>query len=161
MRGDQFRAWVKRRPQHTLMKVGPVKRLPKLPSDGTFSVVTVATQVAEVHATAQHKDRDEQRGKELPLRLTEAGHLLQDVVDDCHKLFTGERGSGIRSPYLTSLWPHLLTPFVQKLSEVLMKKISLNNSFVTFTLCVRYSRFYRRRGRLVVAPFLFNEPVKG
>src|SRR5438105_1743234 len=28
MRGDQFRAWVKRRPQHALMKVGPVKRLP-------------------------------------------------------------------------------------------------------------------------------------
>jgi hypothetical protein len=52
------------------MKVGPVKRLPKLPCDGAFRVIAVATQVAEVDATAQHKDRDEQRGKELPLGRT-------------------------------------------------------------------------------------------
>ena len=52
MRRDQFRAWVERRHQHTLMQVGPVKRLPKLPGDGAFSVVAVATQVAEGDATA-------------------------------------------------------------------------------------------------------------
>jgi len=85
MRGDQFRAWVKRRPQHALMKVWPVKRLPKLPGDGAFRVIAVATQVTEVDATASHKDRDEQRGEELPLGLTEPGHLLQNVVDNCHK----------------------------------------------------------------------------
>jgi len=78
------------------MKVRPVKRLPELPRDGAFSVVAVATQVAEVDAAAQHEDRDEQRGQELPLRLTERGHLLQDVVDNCHKPFTGSSGSGIR-----------------------------------------------------------------
>ena len=89
MRRDQFRARVERRHQHALMKVGPVKRLPKLPCDGAFRVVAVATQVAEVDATAQHKDRDEQRGQELPLWLTEPGHLFQDVVDNCHKPFTG------------------------------------------------------------------------
>ena len=65
MRGDQFRAWVKRPHEDTLMKVGPVKRLPKLPCDGAFRVVAVATQVAEVDATAQHKDCDKQRRKEL------------------------------------------------------------------------------------------------
>ena len=89
MRRDQFRAWVKRRPQHALMKVWPVKRLPKLPCDRAFSVVAVATQVAEVDATTQHKDRDKQRRKELPLGLTEPGHLFQDIVDHCHKPFTG------------------------------------------------------------------------
>ena len=97
MRGDQFRVWVKSRPQYTLMKCGPVKRLPKLPCDGAFRVVAVATEVAEVDATAQHKDRDKQRGKELPLGLTEAGHLVQEVVDYCHKPFTGSSGSGIHN----------------------------------------------------------------
>ena len=96
MRGDQFRAWVERRHEHALMQVRPVKRLPKLPCDGAFSVVAVATQVAEVDAATQHKDRDEQRGKELPLWLTEAGHVFQDVVDNCHKPFTGSSGSGMR-----------------------------------------------------------------
>ena len=71
------------------MKGRPVKRLPELPRDGAFIIVAVATQVAEVDATASHQDRDEQRGKELPLRLTECGYLLQDVVDKCHRLFTG------------------------------------------------------------------------
>src|SRR2546421_8937542 len=123
MRRDQFRVRVERRHQHALMKVGPVKRLPKLPCDGAFRVVAVATQVAEVDATAQHKDRDEQRGKELPLWLTEPGHLFQDVVDHCHKPFTGSSGSGIRHPYLTSSWPYLLTPFAQKMSEVLYYKL--------------------------------------
>jgi len=66
------------------MKVGPVKRLPKLPCDGAFSVVAIATQIAEVDATASHQDRDEQRGKELLLWLTEPGHLFQDVMDNCH-----------------------------------------------------------------------------
>jgi hypothetical protein len=28
-------------------------------------------------------------------------------------------GSGMRSPHLTSLWPHLFTPFAQKMTEVL------------------------------------------
>src|SRR4029453_2228140 len=96
MRRDQFRARVERRHQHALMKVWPVKRLPKLPCHGAFRVVAVATQVAEVDATTQHKDRDEQRGKELPLWLTEPGHVGQDVVDNCHKPFTGSSGSGIR-----------------------------------------------------------------
>src|SRR4030095_14414914 len=78
MRRDQFRVRGKRRHEHTLMKVGPVKWRPKLPCDGTFRIVAVATQVAEVDATAQHEDRDEQRGQELPLGLTESGHLFQD-----------------------------------------------------------------------------------
>src|SRR5215831_10002349 len=114
MRRDQFRARVERRHQHALMKVRPVKRLPELPRDGAFSVVAVATQVAEVDAAAQHEDREEQRGQELPLRLTEPGHLLQDVVNNCHKPFTGSSGSGMRYPHLTSSWPHLLTPFAKK-----------------------------------------------
>src|SRR5262247_556534 len=52
MRRDQFRVRGKRRHQHALMKVGPVKWPPKLPCNGTFSIVTVATQVAEVDAPA-------------------------------------------------------------------------------------------------------------
>jgi hypothetical protein len=52
MRGDQCRAWGKRRPQHALRKVWPVKRLPKLPGDGAVRVIAVAPQVAEVDATA-------------------------------------------------------------------------------------------------------------
>src|SRR5215468_2979466 len=101
MRRDQFRLRDERRHQHALMKVGPVKRLPELPRDGAFRIVAVATQVAEVDATAQHKDRDEQRGQELPLWLTEPGYLLQDVIDYGHKPLTGSSGSGIRSPHLT------------------------------------------------------------
>src|SRR4030095_3162058 len=119
MRRDQFRVRVERRHQHTLMKVGPVKRLPKLPRDGAFSIVAVATQVAEVDATAQHKDCDKQRGKKLPLWLTEPGYLLQDDIDYCHKPLTGSIGSGIRSPHLTSSRPRLFSPFPQKMSEVL------------------------------------------
>jgi hypothetical protein len=53
------------------------------------------------------------------LGLTEPGHLLQEVVDKCHKPFTSSSGSGIRLPHLTSSWPPLLTPFAQKMSEVL------------------------------------------
>jgi hypothetical protein len=30
--------------------------------------------------------------------LTEARHLFQDVVDNCHKPFTGSSGSGMRQP---------------------------------------------------------------
>jgi hypothetical protein len=116
---DQFRVRVERRHQYALMKVGPVKRLPELPRDGAFSIVAVATQVAEVDATAQHKGCDEQRGKKLPLGLTEPGYLFQDVIDYCHKPFTGSSGSGIRSPHLTSSRPRLFTPFAQKMSEVL------------------------------------------
>jgi hypothetical protein len=89
MRRDQFRVRGKRRHQHALMKIGPVKWRPKLPCDGTFRIVAVATQVAEGDATAQHEDRDEQRGQELPLGLTESGHLFQDVFDYYHKPFTG------------------------------------------------------------------------
>src|SRR5262249_10732301 len=91
MSRDQFRVRGKRRHQHALMQVGPVKWRPQLPCDGTFRIVAVATQVAEVDATAEHKDRDEQRGQELPLGWTESGHLSQDVCDSCHKPFTGER----------------------------------------------------------------------
>src|SRR5262249_9328686 len=69
------------------------------------------------------KDRDEQGGQELPLWLTEPGHLSQDVVDNCHKPFTGSSGSGIRSPHLTSLWPRLFTSFTQKMSKVLILKV--------------------------------------
>src|SRR5919201_195709 len=58
MRRDQFRVRGKHRHQYALMKVGPVKWRPKLPCDGTFRIVAVAAQVAEVDATAQHKDRD-------------------------------------------------------------------------------------------------------
>src|SRR4029434_10775283 len=118
MRRDQFRVRVERRHQHALMKVGPVKRLPKLPCDGAFRIVAVATQVAEVDATAQHEDRDEQRGKKLPLWLTEPGYLLQEVVNNCHKPLTGSSGSGIRSPHLTSSRLRLFSPFAQKMSEV-------------------------------------------
>src|SRR5215472_8422418 len=89
MRRDQFRMWGERRHQHPLMKVRPVKRLSELPRDGAFRVGAVATQVAEVDAATQHEDRDEQRGQELPLRLTERGHLLQDVVDNGHRPFPG------------------------------------------------------------------------
>ena len=89
MSRDQFRMRIERRQQHALMKVWPVKRLTKLPCDRAFSIVAVATQVAEVDATAQHEDRDEQRGQELPLGLTESGHLFQDVFDYYHKPFTG------------------------------------------------------------------------
>ena len=89
MRRDQFRARVQRRHQHALMKVWPVKRLPKLPCNGAFRVVAVATQVAEVDATAQHKNRDEQRGQELPLWSTEPRHLFQDVVDNGHRPLPG------------------------------------------------------------------------
>src|SRR5207245_1334631 len=85
MRRDQCRVRVECRHQHALLKVGPVKRLPKLPCDGAFRVVTGATQGAEVDATAQHKDRHEQRGQELPLWLTEPGYLFEDVVNKCHK----------------------------------------------------------------------------
>src|SRR5215472_9148420 len=91
-----------------------VKRLPELPRDGAFRIVTVATQVAEVDATAQHKDRDEQRSKKLPLWLTEAGYLFQDVINYGHKPFTGSSGSGMRSPHLTSSRLRLFTPFAQK-----------------------------------------------
>src|SRR5215470_14747854 len=52
MRRDQFRTRVECRHQHTLMKVWPVKRRPKLPCDSAFRVVAVATQVTEVDATA-------------------------------------------------------------------------------------------------------------
>src|SRR4030095_3819252 len=72
MRRDQFRARVERRHQYALMQGGPVKRFPELPCDGAFRIVAVATQVAEGDTTAQHKDRDEQRGQELPLWLTES-----------------------------------------------------------------------------------------
>src|SRR5215475_5417833 len=50
MRRDQFRVRVERRHQHALMKIRPVKRLPKLPRDGAFRIVAAATQVAEVDA---------------------------------------------------------------------------------------------------------------
>src|SRR5215813_1057785 len=52
MSRDEFRVWGQCRQQHALMKVGPVKWHPKLPCDGTFRIVAVATQVAEVDATA-------------------------------------------------------------------------------------------------------------
>ena len=94
MRRDQFRARVECRQQHALMEVWPVKRLPELPRDGALSIVTVATQVAEVDATAQHKDCDEQRGKKLPLGLTEPGYLFQNVMDYYPKPFIGSSGSG-------------------------------------------------------------------
>lgn len=103
------------------MEVGPVKRLPELPRDGAFRIVTVATQVAEVDATAQHKDRDEQRGQKLPLGLTEPRYLFQNVMDYYHKTFTGSSESGIRSPHLTNSRPRVFTPFAQKMSEVLSK----------------------------------------
>jgi len=98
MRRDQFRARVERRHQHALVKVGPVKWFPELPCDGAFRVVAVATPVAEGATTAQHKDRDEQRGQELPLGLPESGHLWQEVVDKCHKPCTGSSGVGCDTP---------------------------------------------------------------
>src|SRR5262249_4935634 len=145
MRRDQFRVRVERRHQHALMKVGPVKGLPELPRDGAFRIVAVATQVAEVDATAQHKDSDEQRGQELPLWLTEPGYLLQDVIDYGHKPLTGSSGSGIRSPHLTSSRPRLFSPFAQKCPKYcynsLLKKIDFirSISFVKqdLALCMR------------------------
>jgi hypothetical protein len=71
------------------MKVWPVNRRSKLPCNGAFGVVAVATQVAEVDVTTQDKHRDEQRGQELPLWSTEPRHLFQDVVDNAHRPFTG------------------------------------------------------------------------
>jgi hypothetical protein len=120
MRREQGRARVERRQQHTLLQVGPVKRFPTLPCAGAFRVVAVATEGAAVDATASHKDRDAQRGQELPRWLTEPGHLLQDVVDKCHTPCTSTSGSEMRSPHCTSLWLHLFTPFAQKMSEVLL-----------------------------------------
>src|SRR5215471_3790687 len=119
MRRDQFRVRIKRHQQDPLMKVRPVKGAAKLACDGALTVVAVAAQMAEVDATAQHKDRDEQCGQELPLGLTEPGYLFQDVVDKCHKPCTGSSGSGMRSPHLTSSRPHLFTPCAQKMSEVM------------------------------------------
>src|SRR5262245_20095401 len=124
MRRDQFRVRVECRHQHALMEVGPVKRLPELPRDGTFSIVTVATEVTEVDATAQHKDRDEQRGQKLPLRLPEPGYVFQNIMDYYHKLFTGSSGSRIRSPHLTNSRPRVFTSLAQKMSEVLLLKIA-------------------------------------
>src|SRR5215470_8097820 len=45
MRRDQCRVRVACRQQHALMEVGPVKRLPELPRDGTCSIVTGAPEV--------------------------------------------------------------------------------------------------------------------
>ena len=89
MRRDQCRARVERRPQHALMQIWPVKGLPNLPCNGAVSVAAVATQVTDVDATTQPKERDAHRRKKLPLGLTEPGHLLQDIVDHCHKPFPG------------------------------------------------------------------------
>jgi hypothetical protein len=87
MRREQCRVRGKRCHEHTLMQVGPGKWRPKRPCDGTLSLGAVAPQVAEGDATAEHKDRDEQRGQELPRGWPEAGHLLQDVVDHWPKPF--------------------------------------------------------------------------
>src|SRR4029434_9052460 len=75
--------------------------------------------------------REEQRGKKLPLWLTEPGYLLQDVVNNCHKPLTGSRGSGIRSPHLTSSRLRLFSPFAQKMSEVLRTRGSVKSTFDT------------------------------
>jgi len=63
------------------MHVWPGKRRPKLPGNGAFSVGAVATQVAAMDATTQHKDRDKPWSQDLPLGLPEPGPLVQDSVD--------------------------------------------------------------------------------
>jgi hypothetical protein len=119
MRREPCRVRAQRRHEHTRRKGGPGTGRPTLPCDGTGSLGAVATQGAEVDATASHKDRDAQGGQELPRGWPESGPLSQAVVDHGHKPCTGSRGSGMRSPHVPSLWPHLFTPFAQKMSEVL------------------------------------------
>lgn len=89
LRRDQFRARVERRSHDALRKVWPIKGSPELTRNRALGVVAVAAQVAKVDAPPQREDRREQSGQELPLRLTNRRHLLQNVVDNCHRPFTG------------------------------------------------------------------------
>ena len=85
LRRDQFRVRVERRRHDPLMKVWPVKGAPELSRDRALRVVTVATQIAKVDAAPQGQDCGEQHGKKLALWLTHRRHLLQNIVDNCHR----------------------------------------------------------------------------
>src|SRR5215831_3058541 len=47
-------------------------------------------------------------------------------------------GVGMRSPHLTSLWPHLFTPFTQKMSEVLTKRKNVDTQPLDVWLSVNH-----------------------
>ena len=88
LRRDQFRARVERHLHHALMKVRPGKGSPELARHRALGVIAVAAQVAKVDAPTQSEDRRKQNFKELALQLTHRSHLLQDVIDNCHRPFT-------------------------------------------------------------------------
>jgi len=85
---DHFRVRTERLAHDLLMKARPVKGAAELSRDRAFGIVAVAAQIAKVDAAPQRQDRAEQNFKELPLRLTNRRHLLQDVVDNCHRPLT-------------------------------------------------------------------------
>src|SRR5436190_15941963 len=81
------------------MKGRPDKGAAKLARDGALTVIAVAAQIAEVDAAPQREDCGEQDAKELGLGFTDRRHLLEDVVANCHRPFTG--CSGVRYFYST------------------------------------------------------------
>ena len=48
-------------------------------------IVTVTTEVTEIDAASQAHQQRKQDEKKTPLRLVEAGHLLQDRIDYFHE----------------------------------------------------------------------------
>ena len=62
-------------------------------------IVTVTTEVTEVDAAPQAHQQRKQDEKKTPLRLVEAGHLLQDRIDYFHEsLCSG--GVVVRDPII-------------------------------------------------------------
>jgi len=94
LRRDHDGVGLERLLDHSLMKVRPVEGAPKLPRKGALRVVAVATQIPEVDAPSQGEDRHKESFKELPLRLLNRQHVLQDVFDNCHRPFTVQSGFG-------------------------------------------------------------------
>jgi len=88
LRRDPDRVGLERLIDHSLMKVRPVEVAPEMPRKGAFGVVAVATQVAKVDAPSQGEDRGKESFKELPLRLLNRRHLLQQYCGH----FLSERG---------------------------------------------------------------------
>src|SRR5262245_35479773 len=81
----QFRARVEGGTHHPLMNVWPIKATAELPRQGAVRVVTVATQSTKGDAPPQSEDRSNQHNQKLALRLTNRGHLLQHINDNCHR----------------------------------------------------------------------------
>ena len=70
----------------------------------------------------------------------------------------------MRSPHVTSLWPHLFTPFTQKMSEVLITRVLHEHFAGSKVCCGGCSRrnssvrpYLIRTGREV--RFFFNEGI--